>query len=1066
MRRRRIRHPLSAVAAATALFLSLATAAEAAPTTLSASAATASLVEDPADYVDPFIGTGLSGSSFGEINNFPGPAAPFGMMQFSPDTQNSYAGYQYHNDRIRGFSLDHASVGCSAFGDVPILPVVGDIGSAPWDRTEKYSHDAEEAEPGYYAVTLEDSDVRAELAATTRTGLASFTFPATDAAQVLVKGGASLGGNDAADLRIVGDNQVTGSATTGHFCGKSNTYTLYYSITFDQPFTAHGTWDGSAVEPGSDTVDAKRAGAYLTFDTAAGEDRTVQAKVAMSYVSVAGAQANMAAEIPGWDLDAVAQKTRDQWTDTLSKVRVAGRDEGELKTFYTSLYHSLMHPNTFNDVDGRYIGFDDKIRTLPKGRTQYANFSDWDTYRSLAPLQAMLFPEEASDMAQSLVNDAEQSGWWPRWPMANQSTSQMTGDNSVPLVAALYAYGARDFDVDTALKYLVKGATTVDETPGAYKERPGIESYVDLGYLPNNDSARGDHQRVGASITLEWSIDDFAIAQLAEAVGEDDTAAEFTRRGQNWQNIFNASTDYLQPRTEEGLFPDGPAFQAPTSGIGQSGFDEGNAAQYNWLVPQNMAGLTTAMGGREVAADRLDTFLTKLNVGPNEPYMWAGNEPNFAVPWAYNYLGEPWKTQETVRKVATTLFGPTPDGEPGNDDLGAQSAWYVWAALGLYPATPGTSDLTVHSPLFERAVLDLPGKHTLDLRAPGASADTQYIHDLKLNGSNWERTYLPQNVVRKGARLDFKLSETPDTTWATSAKAAPPSYREGEEAFLASASPNQVTVAPGESGTFTVDGQRLSGQDRKLTVTAEAPEGVSLSAAKKTLTLDKSSGSGSVEFTATAGADTADGFYEIPVTVRGGRGPAVKQTVYVQVAAEGSFAAAYNATAISSDTDTSQGDFDRSGGSYSRQALAAAGLNPGAQVEVSGTTLTWPDSPPGRPDHLYADGQTIGLDDAQRLVFVGAAIYGDVRTTATVTFTDGSTEQTDLSFGDWVYPGGGSQPVFDNTVVAKTEYRNPGHAGPAYVFATKPFQAPEGKRIASVTLPKSVNTHLFGIGVG
>jgi hypothetical protein len=263
-----------------------------------------------------------------------------------------------------------------------------------------------------------------------------------------------------------------------------------------------------------------------------------------------------------------------------------------------------------------------------------------------------------------------------------------------------------------------------------------------------------------------------------------------------------------------------------------------------------------------------------------------------------------------------------------------------------------------------------------------------------------------------------------------------------------------------------VDGQRLSGQDRKLTVTAEAPEGVSLSAAKKTLTLDKSSGSGSVEFTATAGPDTPNGFYEIPVTVRGARGPAVKQTVYVQVAAEGSFAAAYNATAVSSDTDTSQGDFDRSGGSYSRQALAAAGLNPGAQVEVSGTTFTWPDSPAGRPDHLYADGQTIDLADPQRLVFVGAAIYGDVRTTATVTFTDGSTEQTDLSFGDWVYPGGGSQPVFDNTVVAKTEYRNPGHAGPAYVFATKPFEAPEGKRIASVTLPKSVNTHLFGIGVG
>jgi len=249
-------------------------------------------------------------------------------------------------------------------------------------------------------------------------------------------------------------------------------------------------------------------------------------------------------------------------------------------------------------------------------------------------------------------------------------------------------------------------------------------------------------------------------------------------------------------------------------------------------------------------------------------------------------------------------------------------------------------------------------------------------------------------------------------------------------------------------------------------VTAEAPDGVTLSAKKKTLALDASTGSGSVELTATAGQDTADGFYAIPVTVRGGKGPAVKQTVYVQVAAEGSFAAAYNATGISSDTDTSQADFDRSSNSYSRQALAAAGLNAGDQVEVSGTTFTWPDSPPARPDHLYADGQTIDVKDTQRLTFVGAAIYGDTRSTATVNFSDGSTAKTDLSFGDWVYPGGGLEPVFDNTVVAKTAYRNPSHGDQAFIFATKPFEAPDGKTIASVTLPKEVNIHLFGIGVG
>lgn len=1034
----------------------------------------ARLVDDPADYVDPLIGTGRGGSTVGEINNFPGPAAPFGMMQFSPDTPGSYAGYQYHSDRIRGFSLDHASVGCTAFGDVPILPVTGEVGPAPWDRTEGFSHTGEKAEPGYYAVTLDDSKVRAELTASTRTGLAAFTFPeGADAAQVLVKGGASLAGNKKADLRIVGDREVTGSATTGNFCGKGNEYTVHYAITFDRPFTAHGTWDGTSVSRDGDTVDAPKAGAYLTFDTAA--SRKVRAKVAMSYVSVAGAEANMAAEVPGWSLPELRRQTRDRWSEALGKVRVAGRDTDELKTFYTALYHSLMHPNTFNDTDGRYTGFDDQVRTLPKGRTQYANFSDWDTYRSLAPLQAMLWPKEASDMAQSLVNDAVQGGWWPRWPLANSYTGQMTGDNSVALIANLYAFGARDFDLKTALKYLVKGATTVDGTPGAYQERPDIAKYIERGYAPNNDASRGDHQRVGGSVTLEWAIDDFAIARLAHAAKDTATERTFTRRGQNWQNILNPATGYLQPRGEDGRFPDGPGFQPPPEGkFGQDGFDEGNAAQYNWLVPQNTAGLIEAMGGRDVASARLDTFFTKLNAGPNEPCMWAGNEINFGVPWVYNHLGTPWKTQKAVRDIATTLFSPTPDGEPGNDDLGAQSSWYVWAALGLYPSTPGTPDLTVHSPLFERAVLDLPGRGAgLDIRAPKASAGTPYVHGLKLDGRNWERTYLPRSAVRDGGRLDFALSATPDTHWATAKGAEPPSYRTGERPFLAAATPNQSTAEPGGKGAeITVTGQRLAGHDRSLKVMAEAPEGLTVSVASGTMRLDPATGSGSTALTVTAGPKTPEGYYEVPLTVRGGGAGPVRLSAIVLVAPEGSLAAAYDSTGLSDDADHGQGDFDGDGNSYSRQALAAAGLKGGARVEVSGTSFTWPAAPQGRPDHVAADGQTIvpgeAAKDARRLLFVGSATDGDHKGSATVTFTDGSTAQADLSFGDWTLPGGGSEPVLGNTLVARTAHRNQsgGTGAAAYVFATAPFDVPDGKEIRSVTLPHDLDLHVFAVGLG
>ncbi|WP_329123743.1 GH92 family glycosyl hydrolase [Streptomyces sp. NBC_01465] len=1074
MRRWKTRGALAAVAAM--LFVGTAAPSSVAVTTLSGAFAGghgAPLVDDPSDYVDPLIGTGRGGSSVGEINNFPGPSTPFGMMQFSPDTPGSYAGYQYHSDTIRGFSMDHASVGCTAFGDVPVLPVTGDVGAAPWDRVEHFSHTDEKAEPGYYAVTLDDSKVRAELTATTRTGLAAFTFPEGAAAQVLVKGGASLAGDKAADMRVVGDREVTGSATTGNFCGKGNEYTVHYAITFDQPFTAHGTWDGKTVTAGSDTVDAPKAGAYLTFDTA--KNRTVQAKISMSYVSVDGAEANMAAEVPGWDFGALRQQTRDQWTLALRKVRVAGQDTDELKTFYTSLYHGLMHPNTFDDADGRYIGFDNKIRTLPKGRHQYANFSDWDTYRSLAPLQAMLWPKEASDMAQSLVNDAVQGGWWPRWPVANDYTGQMTGDNSVALISNLYAFGARDFDLRTALKYLVKGATTVDDTPGAYKERPDIANYVERGYAPNNDASRGDHARVGGSVTLEWAIDDFGIAQLAKAAGDESTARTFTRRAQNWQNILNPATDYLQPRGEDGRFPDGPGYQPPAPGkFGQDGFDEGNAAQYNWLVPQNTAGLIQAMGGRDATSQRLDTFFAKLNAGPNEPYMWAGNEVNFGVPWVYNHLGTPWKTQKTVRDIATTLFSPTPDGEPGNDDLGAQSSWYVWAALGVYPSTPGTPDLSVHSPLFERAVLDLPGGgRDLDIRAPKAAASAPYVHDLKLDGRDWERTYLPQSVVRGGGRLDFTLSTTPDTHWATSAQAAPPSYRTGEHPFLVSATPNQSTVVPGGAGAdITVDAQRLGGRDHSLTVTAEVPKELSGSARSKQLKLDARTGSGSVAFTVTAAAGTPEGYYEVPLTVKGsGKSAPVKLSAYVLVAAEGSLSAAYDNTGMSDDADHGQGDLDGAGNTFSRQGLAAAGLKGGARLEASGTSFVWPAAPQGRPDNLVAGGQTIELgaaaEDARRLLFVGSATNGDQRGSATVTFTDGTTGTADLSFGDWTLPGGGSDPVFGNTVVGKApRNQGGGQGGPAYVFATTPFQVPDGKQIKSVTLPKDGELHVFSVGLG
>ncbi|HZC52823.1 MAG TPA: GH92 family glycosyl hydrolase, partial [Mycobacterium sp.] len=493
------------------------------------------------------------------------------------------------------------------------------------------------------------------------------------------------------------------------------------------------------------------------------------------------------------------------WNSTLSRIAVAGRRADDLDTFYTSLYRSFLHPNTFNDADGRYIGFDGFIHTVAGGHSHYTNFSDWDTYRGLAALQGLLFPEQASDMAQSLVDDAEQSGSYPRWALANSTTGEMSGDNVVPLIVNLYAYGAHDFDLKTALHYMVNAATKGGVGLNGYVERPGIDTYLRLGYAPQT-AAFG----VGASITLEWSVDDFAISRFADSLGDSATAAEFQKRAQYWQNLFNPSTRYISPRGPTGSFAAGPGFVESRTGFGQEGFDEGNAEQYLWWVPHNVAGLVTALGGRKVAAGRLDRFTKKLNVGPNEPYLWAGNEPGFGVPWLYNYIGQPWKAQLTVDRVRG-LFGPTPDGEPGNDDLGALSSWYVWAALGLYPSTPGTPILTVNAPLFDRAVITLPGGKSIHISARGASAPQRlkYIDGLSVDGNATDRTSLPESIIQTGGDLKFSLSTYPNTVWGTAQSSAPPSFGAGSSAVAVNASRPIVTIAPGATGTVKIDAQRM-----------------------------------------------------------------------------------------------------------------------------------------------------------------------------------------------------------------------------------------------------------------
>ncbi|MGO8936394.1 MAG: GH92 family glycosyl hydrolase [Mycobacterium sp.] len=830
-------------------------------------------VANPVEHVDTLIGTGTGGETVGEIDNFPGATVPFGMVQYSPDTTNTYAGYNYDRARSTGFSMTHASVGCAAFGDISMLPTTTAIGSQPWNAWERIAHDdTEQGIPGYYTVRFPATGVTAELTATTRTGVGRFKYPRNGRPALFhVRSGASLAGNSRATIQIDEDNTtITGWATSGGFCGKNNTYTVYFTMKFSQPFTSYGTWDGYAVYPGVRGVASPYSGGYVEFPPGS----EVEVRTAISYVGVDGARANLAAE-GTTPFDAVRAAASSQWNAALSRISVAGRDGDDVDTFYTSLYRSLLHPNTFNDADGRYIGFDSVIHTLAEGRTQYTNFSDWDTYRCLAALQALLFPKQASDMAQSLVNDAVQSGSLPRWALANAATGQMTGDSVVPLIVNLYAYGAKDFDLETALLYMAHGAITGGVGLNGYIERPGAPAYTQLGYAP---------ETVGpsASITLEWSVDDFAVSRFADALGDAPTAAAFQSRAQYWQNLFNPTTHYISPRGLSGFFPDGPGFVDSPTRFGQYGFDEGNAEQYLWWVPHNIAGVVTALGGRKAVADRLDRFTEKLNEGPNDPYLWAGNEPGFGTPWLYNYIGQPWKTQHTVDLVRG-LFGPVPDGEPGNDDLGAMSSWYVWAALGLYPSTPGTPILTVSTPIFDRAVIALPASQSIRISAPGASAPShlKYIRGLTIDGHAIDNTFLPESIIRTGGDLAYSLSAHPNKAWGTAEPSAPPSFGAGGSAVTVNVSQPIVTLAPGSTATVKLDVQRMIDGAGDYTVTGTSSDsGITVAPASGHFAAD---GSAAVDVAIKA-QSVPDEYYLVSLTTRVGQ--SVRRSLVLVVVAQ------------------------------------------------------------------------------------------------------------------------------------------------------------------------------------
>jgi predicted alpha-1,2-mannosidase len=728
---------------------------------------------DLTPYVNPFIGTNPAptahyGFSFDSGDVFPGATTPEGMVQFSPDTPSNIAGGYYYPDRvIKSFSLDHFSGrGIPYEGDIGLMPVAGGLSALSSFSFSNYrstfSHANESASPGYYAVAL-DSGPTVELTDAPHTGLMQVTFPGSATkGTLLINIGNSVNGASAGQVNIVNGDEVTGWAQTT-IGGDSRAYRIYFSAVFDQPVTASGVWSGSTLTPGQTSAAGGNTGAYVTFDTST--NPVVHAMVGISFVSVANAQLNRATEASDFDFAGTRQAAQTAWNNKLNAVQVSGGSTDELTTFYTALYHTLIQPNIFDDVNGQYLGFDNQVHTAASGHHHYTNIPGWDNYRSEDRLLGFLFPSEASDIAQSIIDDAAQGGGGiGRWIQENHNSNGMVGDGNVAALASFYAFGARDFDTAAALAAMVNNANVPGTQSDGHTVRSNLSSYISRGFVGLDQSG------TAAADTLEYANADFALSQFAQALGDTAAGQVFYNRAQNWRNLFNPATGYLQPRNSNGTFP----AVSPSSGTGWS---EGSTAQYTWLVPYDVRGLADAIGGNSATAARLDAHFQSLNAGPSSANFYMGNEPGEEAPWTYDFIGEPYQTQAVVRRIQTQLFTNTPGGIPGNDDAGSLSSWYVFSALGIYPDVPGVGGFVIGSPLFRYTKVTLETGQALIISAPDAADGNPYVQSLSVNGSATTSTWLSVDTIlnNSNTELQFALGSTA-SSWGTGPADAPPSF--------------------------------------------------------------------------------------------------------------------------------------------------------------------------------------------------------------------------------------------------------------------------------------------------
>ncbi len=743
---------------------------------------------EPVDYVNPFIGT----AGMGHV--FPGACTPFGAVQLSPDTdtiphniggiyqQEVYAycaGYQYTDPTIVGFSHTHFSgTGHSDLGDLLVMPTVGPLKLSP-GRAEHhtegyrsaYRHEQEAAEPGYYRVHLDDYAIDAELTASPRVGVHRYTYPAdADTARVVLDLNHGIYNYDGktlwASLRVESPTLITGYRITN---GWARTNYVYFAISLSKPiinygYTDHepvrynGFWRKFDLTSNFPEMAGRKVVAYFEFDNTSSQE--LEVKVALSATGTDGALKNLRAETEGKSFDTLRQEARGRWAKALDVIRVEGTPE-QKAMYYTSLYHTMINPSLYMDVDGAYRGLDGNIHRA-EDFTNYTIFSLWDTYRAEHPLLLLLCPDQAASMGTSMVRHQQQSvhGLLPIWSHNANENWCMSGYHSVSVLSDLIDKNA-GIDAEAALAAMV-------ETAGVpYLD--GLGDYIELGYVPWEASG------TSASNTLEYCYDDWTIYRAAKTLGRQDVADAFSKRALNYRNLFDPETRYIRPKLKDGSFRS--SFdRLQTHG---EGFIEGNSQNFTFHVPHDVAGLMELIGGDRQFIRRLDELfesdLPKVYYEKNEDITEEGivgayvhgNEPSHHIPYLYAWTSQPWKTQERVRDIMNKMYHAEIRGLRGNDDCGQMSAWYIFTAMGFYPVCPGTDQYILGAPYLPYQKVSLPNGKILEIKAPKVSDRYRYIRRVTLNGKPLTRTFITYDQIMAGGVLEFEMSYKPNKRWGT-----------------------------------------------------------------------------------------------------------------------------------------------------------------------------------------------------------------------------------------------------------------------------------------------------------